>query len=44
MKIGDPPQDIEVDIDMLSPDFHFLATSSGQGDKYDFFTSTSKSQ
>ena len=43
MKFGDTPQDIEVDIDMLSPDFHFITTSSSRGVKYDVFSSTSRS-
>lgn len=44
MRIGKPPQDIEVDVDMLSPDFLFVTTSSGQGIKYDVFSSNSRSR
>ena len=39
----DKLDDIEVDIDMLSPDFHFITTSSSRGVKYDVFSSTSRS-
>ncbi|KIW14627.1 hypothetical protein PV08_07411 [Exophiala spinifera] len=41
LQVGDPPQVLEVDIDMLSPDFYTIMTSSGTGSKYDTFTSGS---
>jgi len=40
---GEPsrvPQTLEVDIDMLNPDFYTIMTQSGRGSKYDTFLST----
>lgn len=39
--VGSPPQKLEVDIDMLSPDFYTVMTTSGKGSRYDTFASTS---
>ena len=40
-KIGDPPQEIEVDLNMLVSDFYIVATTSRRGSKYDDFFSQS---
>ncbi|MCJ1479130.1 hypothetical protein MMC13_007814 [Lambiella insularis] len=41
ISIGEPPQEIEVDLDMLTSDFFVLATTSRLGSKYDDYFSTS---
>ncbi|KAI9760298.1 MAG: hypothetical protein M1835_000194 [Candelina submexicana] len=33
--IGDPPQDVELDLDMLTSDFFVFTTTSSKGSKYD---------
>ena len=39
--IGNPPQEIEVDLNMLVSDFYIMATTSRKGSKYDdFFSQT----
>ncbi|KAK5099649.1 hypothetical protein LTR24_001308 [Lithohypha guttulata] len=40
LQVGQPPQTLEVDIDMLSPEFYTIMTQSDQGSKYDTFFST----
>lgn len=41
MKIGNPPQEIEVDLDMLASDFYVVTTTSRRGSRYDdFFSQT----
>lgn len=41
IKIGEPPQEIELDIDMLTSDFYILTTTSSKGSKYDdYFSKT----
>lgn len=40
LQVGEPRQMLEVDIDMLSPDFYTIMTTSGQGSKYDTFISS----
>ena len=37
--IGDPPQEIEVDLDMLTSDFYVITTTSSKGSRYDDFFS-----
>jgi hypothetical protein len=37
-EIGDPPQTIQADLDMLSPDFYTLMTTSGNGSQYNSFS------
>jgi hypothetical protein len=39
MDAGDPVQSLEVDIDMLSPDWFHIMTSSDKGSRYDTFAS-----
>ena len=34
MNIGGPPQELEVDLDMLTSDFYVLSTTSKRGSKY----------
>lgn len=41
MNVGRPPQPLEFELDMLSPDFYMLLTTSGTGSKYDTFASQS---
>lgn len=41
LKIGNPAQEIEVDLNMLVSDFYILATTSRKGSKYDDFFSQS---
>ncbi|KEF58289.1 uncharacterized protein A1O9_06215 [Exophiala aquamarina CBS 119918] len=33
--VGEPPQSLEVELDMLSPDFYTVVTTSGKGTLYD---------
>jgi hypothetical protein len=41
VQIGQPPQEIEVDLDMLTSDFYVLTTTSSRGSKYDdYFSKT----
>lgn len=40
LEIGEPRQKIEVEIDMLNPDFYTIATTSGMGSRYDPTAST----
>ena len=35
VKIGDPPQAIEMDLNMLVSDFYVITTTSRTGSKYD---------
>ncbi|MCJ1395559.1 hypothetical protein MMC18_008445 [Xylographa bjoerkii] len=43
ISIGEPPQEIEVDLDMLTSDFFVLTTTSRIGSKYDdFFSKTNQ--
>lgn len=44
LEVGEPAQLLEVTIDMLSPDWYHIMTSSGKGSKYDTFTSSSHSK
>ncbi|KAK5070380.1 hypothetical protein LTR64_000051 [Lithohypha guttulata] len=37
IQVGKPPQTLEVDIDMLNPDFYLIMTTSGRGSKYNTF-------
>lgn len=40
-KVGSPPQEIEVDLNMLVSDFYIVTTTSRKGSKYDdFFSQT----
>lgn len=39
LQVGEPRQTLEIDLDMLSPDFYTIMTTSGQGLKYDTFSS-----
>lgn len=41
LHVGTPPQALEVDLDMLTPDYYHLMTTSGQGSKFDTFSSSS---
>lgn len=41
VKIGDPPQEIEMDLNMLVSDFYVVTTTSRSGSKYDDFFSKS---
>ena len=41
IKIGDPPQEIEMDLNMLASDFYVIATTSQLGSKYDDYFSQS---
>ncbi|KAK5045926.1 hypothetical protein LTR84_008712 [Exophiala bonariae] len=34
LKVGEPPQDLEVELDMLSPDFYTVVTTSERGSAY----------
>ena len=38
LEVGDPPQTIQADLDMLSPDFYTLMTTSGNGSQYNSFS------
>ena len=41
VKIGDPPQEIEMDLNMLASDFYVVATTSREGSKFDdYFSKT----
>ena len=41
MKLGNPPQEIEVDLDMLASEFYIVTTTSRKGSRYDdFFSQT----
>ena len=41
MKIGSPPQEIEMDLNMLASDFYVITTTSQTGSKYDdYFSQT----
>ena len=40
ISMGEPPQEIEVDLDMLTSDFFVLTTTSRIGSKYDDYFST----
>lgn len=44
MEVGEPAQLLEVTVDMLSPDWYHIMTSSGKGSKYDTFMSSSHSK
>lgn len=35
IKIGDPPQEVEMDLNMLASDFYVVITTSRKGSKYD---------
>jgi hypothetical protein len=37
-EVGDLPQTIQADLDMLSPDFYTPMTTSGNGSQYSFFS------
>lgn len=39
LELGKPPQSLEFDLDMLSPDFYTIMTTSDQGSRYDTFKS-----
>ena len=41
LKIGNPPQEIEIDLNMLISDFYVLTTTSREGSRYDDFFSKS---
>lgn len=41
VKIGDPPQEIEMDLNMLVSDFYVVTTTSRKGSRYDDFFSQS---
>ncbi|KAL9105627.1 MAG: hypothetical protein Q9227_009239 [Pyrenula ochraceoflavens] len=43
LELGDPPQRLEAELDMLSPDYYMMSTSSSStiGSKYDAFASRS---
>ena len=41
MEIGEPPQEIEIDLNMLVSDLSILTTSSRKGSRYDDFFSQS---
>ena len=41
INIGDPPQEIEMDLNMLVSDFYVVTTTSRKGSKYDDFFSKS---
>jgi len=41
VEIGEPPQEIELDLDMLTSDFYVLTTTSSKGSKYDDYFSKS---
>ncbi|MCJ1245744.1 hypothetical protein MMC30_002948 [Trapelia coarctata] len=41
VEIGEPPQEIELDLDMLTSDFYILTTTSSKGTKYDDYFSKS---
>lgn len=41
LNIGDPPQAIEMDLDMLSSDFFIMTTTSFIGPKFNSFQSLS---
>jgi len=41
LKIGEPPQEIEMDLNMLVSDFYVTTTSSKRGNKYDDYFSKS---
>lgn len=44
IKIGDPPQEIEMDLNMLASDFYVLTTTSRKGSRYDdYFSQTHSS-
>lgn len=40
MSVGQPPQALEFDLDMLSPDFFALLTTSAEGGRFDTFQSS----
>jgi hypothetical protein len=44
IQVGSPPQTLEFDLDMLSPDFYTVMTTSGKGSRYDTFTSKTHSK
>jgi len=41
LKIGTPPQNIEMDLDMLTADFAVLSTTALKGSRYEEFFSKS---
>ena len=41
MKIGDPPQEVEMDLNMLVHDFYVVTTTSRKGSRYDDYFSQS---
>jgi hypothetical protein len=43
IEVGTPPQALQFDIDMLSPDFYTVMTSSEGGSRYDTFLSSTHS-
>jgi hypothetical protein len=40
LPLGPQPSTIEVDLDMLSPDFYTVQTTSGEGSQYNVFSNT----
>ncbi len=40
LPVGPQPNKIEVDLDMLSPDFYTVQTTSGKGSQYNVFSET----
>lgn len=42
--VGDPPQALEIDLDLLTPDFYTVLTTSNGGHKYNTFGSHSHGQ
>ena len=44
MSLGNPPQEIEVDLDMLVSDFYVVTTTSRSGSRFDDFFSESISE
>jgi hypothetical protein len=40
LPLGPPPNTMEVDLDMLSPDFYTVETTSLEGSRYNVFSET----
>jgi hypothetical protein len=40
LEVGNSPQALEFDVDMLGPDFYTVMTTSGVGNRYDTFSSS----
>jgi hypothetical protein len=38
LEVGGPSQTVQADLDMLSPDFYTLMTTSGNGSQYNSFS------